>query len=99
MAHPLPRERQSEESSGNTGKLRWLSDMRKETLRSKHIPAAAERVYFTEYQENREDSMSVAIPVFCKILDLVAIITQYYRNVNKKIQKAEILSEVWRSIR
>lgn len=33
------------------------------------------------------------IPVFCKILDLVAIITQYYRNVNNKIQKTEIAME------
>ena len=37
--------------------------------------------------------MSTEIPVFCKSLGLVAIIAQYYRNVNCKIQKTEILAE------
>ena len=40
-----------------------------------------------------KNSEKPIIPVFCKILDLVAIITQYYRNVNNKIQKTEIAME------
>lgn len=52
---------------------------------------AARRPLIWALYRIRKDSRKFIIPVFCKFLDLVAIIAQYYRNVNNKIQETEIV--------